>query len=403
MIALAQAQRVVLDRVPPPTPDEVPIDRALGLVLSRSVTATEPIPPFDNTSVDGFAVRAADVAAAPVNLRIVGEVRAGQSALPEVGRGEAVRIMTGAPIPPGADAVVMVEDTTVSEASVSVRSPVAPGSSIRCAGDSVAPGDVVLVAGTEIRPPHLGVLAELGRATAPVFRRLRVGVISTGDELVTDGSTLGPGQIRESNGPVLTALITETGCVPIDYGVVRDEPRELTAALLRGIAECDALVTSGGVSMGEYDFVKDVLDELGSMEWMQIAIRPAKPFAFGMLGGDDRPVPVFGLPGNPVSSFVSYEILARPALRQMMGVTQPQRPLLRAIADSPLHRPMGDDKQHLLRVDAHFRSDGRLHVTPVRAQGSHQLAASAGANGLAIVDDGVVVDTGDEIDVLFLG
>jgi molybdenum cofactor synthesis domain-containing protein len=380
----------------------VPIAEALGLVLFDDVIATEPIPPFDNTSVDGYAVRAADVVDTPVELVVVGEVRAGQGELPEVGPGHAVKIMTGAPIPPGADAVVMVEDTAISGDRVTVRTSVPLGSSIRPLGDSVRVGDTVLHAGVRLRPAHLGVLAELGRLWVPVARRLRVGVISTGDELVTDGSPLGPGQIREANEPLLTALISEMGAIPVTFGIVADNLEELTAVIERAALECDALLTSGGVSMGEYDYVRVVLDELGAMEWMQIAIRPAKPFAFGVLAGSDGPVPVFGLPGNPVSSFVSFEMLARPALRSMMGIVEPTRPVVRAIADAPIRRPMGDDKQHLVRVTAHFAPDGRLHLLPIRSQGSHQLAASAGANAIAIIDDGTVVDTGDEIDVHLL-
>ena len=402
MIALTDAQRFVLGRIPPPRPVTVRIADALGLVLSAPVTALDPIPPFDNTSVDGFALRASDVAHPPARLRIVGEVRAGEAVLPTVGEGEAVRIMTGAPIPPGADAVVMVEETVSNGEWVTVGASVPSGAAIRPRGDSVAVGEVVLGAGTQLRAPHLGVLAELGVVDAPVYARLRVGVISTGDELVADGGPLAPGQIRESNSALLIGLLAEAGCIAVDYGIVRDDEPALREVLERGVSECDALVTSGGVSMGEYDLVKGVLDALGEMEWMQIAIKPAKPFAFGVLGAPARPVPVFGLPGNPVSSFVSFEVLARPALRQMMGVGSPERPVVRAVADAPIARRHGDGKQHLVRVVGTFAPDGRLHVTSSGAQGSHQLAASAAANGLGIVGDGEVIAVGSEIDVLYL-
>jgi molybdenum cofactor synthesis domain-containing protein len=393
----------VLSRVPSPRPVTVAIADALGLVLSEPVVAVDPIPPFDNTSVDGFALRSSDVIAVPARLRLVGEVRAGQAILPTVGEGETVRIMTGAPIPPGADAVVMVEETSTDGDWVLVSTSVSAGDAIRLRGDSVAAGQVVLEAGTRLRAPHLGVLAELGVVDVPVYARLRVGVISTGDELVADGAPLGPGQIRESNGALLVGLLTEAGCVVVDYGIVPDEESALEAVLRRGVAECDALVTSGGVSMGEYDLVKVLLDALGEMEWMQVAIKPAKPFAFGLLGAPDRVVPVFGLPGNPVSSFVSFEVLARPALRKMMGVEPPGRPVVRAIADAAIARHPGDGKQHLVRVVGTFAPDGRLHVAPTGAQGSHQLAASAAANGLAVVEDGAGVAVASEVAVLYLG
>jgi molybdopterin molybdotransferase len=402
VIPLVDAQRFVLTRVPPPQRGEVVMTDALGLVLCDSATASDPIPPFDNAAVDGFALRSADCAAQHNELRIVGEVRAGQAILPTVGEGEAVRIMTGAPIPPGADAVVMVERTATVGEIVSIEVPTPFGSAIRPRGDSVEVGDVVLEAGTVLRPPHLGVLAELGYTSVPVYRRLRVGVISTGDELVGDGGPLGPGQIRESNSELLIGLLSATGCIPVNYGIVPDDLEALTDAIERGVLECDALVTSGGVSMGEYDLVKVLLDKLGTMEWMQIAIRPAKPFAFGLLGTSQRPVPVFGLPGNPVSSFVSFELLARPALRQMMGMEHPGRPRVRAIADRPLRRGMGDGKLHLVRVVASFGADGRLHIVPTGAQGSHQLASSAAANGLAIVADGEDVPLGAEVEILYL-
>jgi molybdenum cofactor synthesis domain-containing protein len=285
---------------------------------------------------------------------------------------------------------------------VRILKAVSKGEAIRPVGDDVARGDLVLRAGTVLGPAYLGVLAGLGHLEVLAYRRLKVGMISTGDELVDDGRPLGPGQIRESNGELLCALLSMANCEPVNYGIVADEEDVLGAALVRAALECDAVITSGGVSMGDYDLVKVLLDRLGEMDWMQIAIRPAKPFAFGLLG-DDRTTPVFGLPGNPVSSMVSFELLARPALLKMMGHSVIERPTLRAIADKGVRRNRSDDRVNFVRVIATTESDGRVHVATSGAQGSHQLAASAAANGLVRVDALSEVEPGGEVDVLLIG
>jgi len=237
-----------------------------------------------------------------------------------------------------------------------------------------------------------------------VFPRARVGVLSTGDELIDDGSALKPGQIRESNRTMLLGALQQANCVPVDLGLARDTRAEITAALERGVGECDAIITSGGVSMGDFDLIKQILGERAEMNWMQIAIRPAKPFAFGLLPGPvpERPVPVFGLPGNPVSSLVSFELLARPALRLMMAHSEIHRPTVLAVADRSLPR-RPDGKIHFVRVVGRFGPDGRLHVESTGAQGSHQLAATAAANGLAILPDGPGAEAGDDVEVMLLG
>ncbi|NCY17663.1 MAG: molybdopterin molybdenumtransferase MoeA, partial [Actinobacteria bacterium] len=327
MIELAEARAFVLAGCEPSSPVVVPIDEALGCVIAESIRSNEQVPPFANTAMDGFAVRAADTVGAddrPVQLRIVGTVRAGMSGLESpVGPGEATRIMTGAPMPPGADAVVMVERTEVAAdgATVLVGTEVSSGNHVRPPGDDIEPGELVLTEGTLLRAAHLGVLATVGVTAVSVFRRPRVGVISTGDELVDDGSPLAPGQIRDSNRLTLRALLRSSGFDAVDLGLVRDDESAIEAALLAGVEQCDALVTSGGVSMGDFDFIKVVLDRIGDMRWMQIAIKPAKPLAFGTIGraSDGRRVPVFGLPGNPVSSMVSFELFCRPGLRMMSG------------------------------------------------------------------------------------
>jgi molybdenum cofactor synthesis domain-containing protein len=359
------------------------------------------VPPFDNTAVDGYAVRAADTAGAPVELQAIGVLAAGAAPDTEVGPGQALRIMTGAPLPPGADAVAMVEDSEVLPGGrVRLHRTVQPGDAVRRTGDDVMDGDIVLVASTELRPAHLGVLASIGVLEVEVFPKARVGVISTGDELVEGGAPLRPGQIRESNRPMLLALVAQAGAEPIDLGLVRDDEQVLAGALEQAAASCDALVTSGGVSMGDFDVVKLVLDKIARMQWMQIAIKPAKPFAFGLLEPDATPV--FGLPGNPVSSLVSFELFARPALRQMMGHRRPGRPEVLAVADEGLPR-RPDGKAHFTRVHASFEGDGRCHVRSVGAQGSHQLAATASAGGLAVVPDGDGVPPGGDVRVLLLG
>jgi len=392
----------VLAACPPAEPVEVSFTEAFGLVLAADVIATETVPPFDNTAVDGYAVRAADVVDAsttPVRLEVVGEIAAGAGPGERIlGAGEAIRIMTGAPIPPGADAVVMVEDTErIGDDAVLVSASVDPGSSVRPAGDDVVPGDVLFTAGALVTPAVLGVLATVNARVVSVHPKVSVAVLSTGDELVDDGRPLAPGEIRESNRRMLAAALSAAGCAVTDLGIVRDDEDELERVLRDAAASHDAVVTSGGVSMGDYDVVKAVLGRIAEMRWMQVAIKPAKPLAFGLLGG----TPVFGLPGNPVSSLVSFEMFARPALRRMMGHQRLARPSVVAVADADLvRRP--DGKTHLMRVTAFFGDDGRCHVAPVRAQGSHQLAATSTADAIAVVPDGDGVPAGADVAALLL-
>jgi molybdopterin molybdotransferase len=294
--------------------------------------------------------------------------------------------------------VVMVEDShRVGDDRVRLSAAVAAGRSVRSAGDDVRRGDTVFRGRTVVTPAVLGVLASINATTVRAYPAARVGVLSTGDELVTDGSPLAPGQIRETNLTMLEPLLRSSGCTVESYGVVPDDEGALEAVLRKAAASCDAIVTSGGVSMGDYDVVKAVLGRVAAMTWMQVAIKPAKPFAFGTIDN----VPVFGLPGNPVSSLVSFELLARPALRKMMGHADLFRPRVRAVADADLRR-RPDGKVHVVRVVAAFGADGRVHVSPVSAQGSHQLAATALANALAFVGDGEGVAAGDDVDAVLL-
>jgi molybdenum cofactor synthesis domain-containing protein len=271
------------------------------------------------------------------------------------------------------------------------------GAAVRGAGDDVRVGDEVFPAGVVVRPAVDAVLASVNAQRVVCVPRVRVAVLSTGDELVDDGSPLALGQIRESNKTMLAGMLAETGCEVLDLGVVVDDEAELERVLRRAAAECDAVVSSGGVSMGDYDVVKAVLARIADMTWMQIAIKPAKPFAFGMLDG----TPVFGLPGNPVSSIVSFEMLARPALRRMMGHHRLARPSLIAVADEGLPR-REDGKLHLMRVSAEFGDDGRCHVRSARAQGSHQLVATALSNAIAIVPDGDGIPPGADVAIVMM-
>ena len=396
LVPLDEAQRHVLDRVEPLGPVDVPLADALGAVVAADVVATEAVPPFANSAMDGYAVRAADTAGAPVELRVVGMIAAGVAPEGSVGAGEAMRIMTGAPVPDGADAVVLVERTKTEGDRVTVEIEVKAGTSLRDVGEDVMPGDVVAAAGTVLTPGHLGVLASVGVETVTVHRPPRVGVMSSGDELVERGP-LARGQIRDSNRATLLALLRESGFEGVDLGIVADDEKAVARALAHAVDECDAVLTSGGVSMGDLDFIKVVLDRLGDMRWMQVAIKPAKPLAFGTIGK----VPVFGLPGNPVSSMVSFELFARPALRRMAGHAELGRRRVRAVAPDGLRRHP-DGKIHFVRVVAAQGEDGTWTVRSAGGQGSHQLSAMAAANALAEVPDGDGVAPGDDVRVILL-
>ncbi len=357
VISLADAQRIVLESCAPLAPTIVSLDAALGLVLAADVTAAENVPPFANSAVDGYAVIASDTATAPIELTVVSELPAGVAPPDEpIVPGETIRIMTGAPMPPGADAVVMVEESErVDGDRVRLSATVQPGTAVRLPGGDVRAGEIVFTTGAVVTPAVAGVLASINARDVAVHPAARVAVLSTGDELVNDGSSLAPGQIRETNLTMLAPLVAETGCPVRSFGVVPDDEAKLEAVLREAAQSCDAIVTSGGVSMGDYDVVKAVLGRIADMQWMQVAIKPAKPFAFGTIrdvGGGG--VPVFGLPGNPVSSLVSFEMFARPALRRMMGHQRLARPSVVAVADDDLRR-RPDGKIHLLRVVAELR------------------------------------------------
>jgi len=400
MIALEEAQAKVNRELRVLAPADVLLAESLGMVLAETVAATDDIPPFANTAMDGFAVRAADTVGAskanPVTLPVVSTIPAGSVAPRALAAGETMRIMTGAPLPEGADAIIMVELTRPAGFDVDLLAEVPEGNHIRPAGDDIATGTEIFHPGTVLGPGQLGVLASLGRTHVTVYPRPRVGVMSTGDELVEGSEPLKPGQIRDSNRLTLLSLAREAGFTPVDLGLVRDDEKAIEETLRHGVATCDAVITSGGVSMGDFDFVKAVLSRVGEFSWMQVAIKPAKPLVFGLL--DD--VPIFGLPGNPVSSMVSFELFARPGLRRMMGRLDAERPRVQAIAAEALKRHP-DGKIHFSRVAVTEDGDD-FRVRSSGGQGSHQLMGMATANGLAVLPDGEGVEAGAPVDVMLL-
>jgi molybdopterin molybdotransferase len=405
LIPLAEARARVLAgclRLPAVA---VPLAEALGCVTAGVAISQVDVPPFANSAMDGFAVRAGDTAGAsaehPARLLVVGTVAAGAAPDRPVGPGQALRIMTGAPMPEGADGIAIVEVTTTDGDRVLVHQPARAGQHIRHPGGDIAAGQEVLPEGTALGPGHVGVLASIGWEDVAVYRRPRVGVLSTGDELVQGSEPLRPGQIRDTNRLTLLSLCRLSGFDAVDLGTARDDEEEIRAVFSQGVATCDALISSGGVSMGDFDYVKTVLMEIGDVTWMQVAIRPAKPLAFGTVAG----TPVFGLPGNPVSSMVSFELFARPGLRQMMGFSGAalDRPRVRGVTDEAMKR-QPDGKLHLDRVEAvASEADGRFHVRPTGEQASHLLRAMALANALALIPDGDGIPAGGDVDLLLLG
>jgi len=406
VIPLREATAMVVSACEPLEPRPLPIDEALGCVAGAAVVATEPVPPFVNSSRDGYALRAADTSAAggaggAVRLRVVGAILAGSWFEGTIDRGQAARIMTGAPMPAGADSVCMLEDCRDEDDGrvVVLDAPVTEGTAVRGVGDDVVAGDVVVDVGTVLAPGHLGTVANQGVTEVMVHPRPRVGVLSTGDELVSGPGPLAPGQIRDANRHTLLALVRREGWPAVDLGIVGDDEDAVGMALDRAAAGCDAVITSGGVSVGDLDIVKVVLEKKsgGTMRWMQVAIRPAKPFAFGTLALSGTPV--FGLPGNPVSAMVSFELLVRPALRRMAGYRSLERVTVPALAGGDFRR-QPDGKTHFLRAVLTLDERGHWRVRPMAGQDSHQLQAMADANALVVLPDGEGIGAGGVVDVL---
>jgi molybdopterin molybdotransferase len=397
VLTVAQARQRILDRVAVLGAEPISLRAARGRVLAEDVRSDRDVPPFANSAMDGYAVRAMDVreasAAQPVQLRVLGEIRAGAAPPASVQPQTALRIMTGAMIPEGSDAVVRIEDTAERDGMVEVRAAVTAGTSLRAAGSDLRRGDVVGAAGRAITPGLIGVLASAGRVSVLCVRRPRVLVITTGDELREPGEVLGPGQITNTNRYTLLAAIEEAGGQVVDAGVARDERGDL-GDRLRAAGEADLVVTTGGVSMGAYDLVRGMLEEQEAVDFWQVALRPGKPLVFASLGG----VPLIGLPGNPVSTLVGFELFVRPALLKLQGRTDLERPRLTAVTDDPLHNP-----PHL---EQYFRGvargDGdRIRVRLTGDQGSHVLRSMADANCLVVVPQGTSeVAAGEPVEII---
>ena len=403
MIPVLEARQFVLSACGVLTPRQVALSHASGHVLAEAIRAAEAVPPFANSSMDGYAVRAADTVRPPARLRVLGTVLAGDHGGTFVSAGESVRIMTGAPLPPGADAVCMVERTRVESSGsiVVVEESVQPGTFVRKAGSDIRAGDDVFPPRTHLGPAHVGVLSSIGVEQLLAYPCPTVGVLSTGDELITSAGALAPGKIRDANRPALLAQLEADGFGTVDLSVAGDDEAALTALLEEAGSRCDAIVSSGGVSVGDRDMMKAVLKDLSgpTMRSMQVAIKPAKPFAFGVL--KETGTPVFGLAGNPVSALVSYELFVRPALRSMAGCTVLDRPRLAAVADVDLPRSR-DGKLHLVRITVRTGIDGVLRVRLAGGQDSHMLRVMAQSNALALLPDGKGVRAGECVEILLL-
>jgi molybdopterin molybdotransferase len=392
----------ILGPLGPLQPLEVNLLDAHGCVLAEDIVAPRPLPGFDNASMDGYAVRFADVATAtaatPVVLPVIGDVAAGKGGVYTVNSGLCVRIMTGAPVPVGADCVVPVEWTDGGVARVRVDRAPQLGEYIRRAGGDVIAGETVLTTGITLGAPQIGLLAAVGRARVRVRPRPRVVIFSTGSELVDVGVEPGPAQLTESNSYTLAAAAREAGAIAYRVGVVPDDPTVLMSRIEDQLVRADLVVTSGGVSAGAYDTVKEVLSRLGTVEFTKVAMQPGMPQGFGTVGPDDTPI--ITLPGNPVSAYVSFEVFVRPAIRRMLGVQPLYRPLVRATLAQPISKPEGKRAYVRGKIEV---SDGIYVVTPVGGMASHLVADLALANAFIVVPERVTdVPAGATVSVMML-
>ena len=400
MISVEEALKTILEGIHPLDCENISITSALGCVIGEDVISGRTIPPLDNSAMDGYAVIAADTAFAskdkPVHLDVLEDVPAGSVATQPIRKGQAIRIMTGAPMPEGANAVVRVEDTEASGGKVRIFIAAAPGLDMREAGEDVKAGDLVISKGTVLRAAEIGMLAALGRSKAAVHRRPVVAIISTGDELVDVDETPGPGKIVNSNGYSLAALVLEAGGIPLQVGIARDNREDLLSKF-KMATQADIVVSSGGVSVGDYDLVKDIMAEIGSrIQFWRVAMRPGRPLAFGRLEGK----PLFGLPGNPVSSMVSFTQFIRPAILKMRGYRNIFRKTVRAEITEGYKKKQG--LMYFLRARVEFR-DGKHVAALTGEQGSGILKSMVLANGLIVLPEIVTsVKPGDLVNVQLL-
>ena len=388
----------ILSVVHPLAPLDLSLLDAHGCMLDEDVVAPAALPRFDNSSMDGYAVRTADLVDLPVVLPVVGDVAAGPASPLTVQPGLCVRIMTGAALPAGADAVVPLELTDGGVRHVRIDQAVDVGAYVRRAGEDVAEGETVLGRGSLLGSAQVGLAAAVGRGRVLVRPRPRVVVVSTGSELVDPGAPLEPGKIVDANSFALTTAAVEAGAQAYRVGIVPDEPRTLLGTLEDQLVRADVLLTTGGVSVGAYDVVKEVLSRLGTVQFDKVAMQPGMPQGFGTMGPDHTPV--FALPGNPVSALVSFEVFVRPALRRMIGAEPLERPRSSAVTTEPLSSPKG--KRSFLRVRLETRR-GTDVVTPVSGPGSHLLAGMARANALVVVPEEVTqIGVGETVTVMLL-
>ena len=396
--------------------EERPLLEALGQVIAEEVRAPFSIPPLDNTAMDGYAVQSASTTGAtsetPVGLRVVGELAAGYVYDGVVGPGDAVRIMTGAPIPAGADTIVPFEETDEDighapratgalSGTVRILKAALPRANVRNAGEDIREGDIAVRRGEVVTPARAGVLASLGRATVTVHRRPVVAILSTGDEVLQPGEPRRPGTIYDSNSYTLAGLVQQFGGVPKRMGIARDTVEDVTARLREAIESADIVVTSAGVSRGDFDVVKEVLRREGDIDFWLVRMRPGKPLAFGSFtASDGRHVPHLGLPGNPVSSAVTFELFGRSALQKALGLPLAPRRAIRAVTDDRIRMP--DDRRFYARVRLREEVDG-WHATLTGAQGSGVLTSMLDAEGLVVVPEGSPdVLPGEQVQVLLL-
>lgn len=403
MIGVEEHLARILSTVRVAAPTRRALDGAQGCVLAEDLRSRVSLPGFDNSAMDGYAVHSDDVQRAteqfPVRLPVEGDIAAGDTTRRRLRPGRTFRIMTGAPVPEGADAVVPVEQTDAGVERVTIREGVPHGRHIRPQGEDVGEGQVVLRAGTRLGPRQLALAAAVGHGDALVIPLPRVVVISTGDELIPPGQVPGFGQVVDSNGPMLAAAARDLGVVASRIGGVADEPETVSRVLRQQLMRADAIITTGGVSMGAYDAVKEVLSQLGTMQFDRVAMQPGKPQGFGTLG--DEAIPVFNLPGNPVSSLVSFEVFVAPALRRMAGRAAFESVPVQAVVDEGWRSPGA--KTQFARVVVTSTDSEPLRVRLAGGQGSHVLGSLADAHGLAIVPPEVTeVATGAQVLVLGL-